>query len=342
MISSRAIRESHQRRYALYGVVLDTPCEISGLREVEGIDATVVLDAAGAEAFARARRETGGRSDAVKDDGWFHHATLADGSEYMRWSGHFEFLVDPTGCDIVFHELEMASPEALQTYLLGQVLSFALLKKGIEPLHATTVVVDGHAIAFVGDSGAGKSTLAASFLAAGHSLLTDDLLVLMEDAAELQGCPGMPRLKLFPEVAAALLPETAAGVAMNEWTRKRIVPLARNQFRDSVAPLSAIFIIASSAGSAGNATSSGVGESTPEVIGGRNEVEPLSSRRAFFELIENTYNPLLDDGRRLRRQFHQIARWIELVPFATLRGPRDLGRVSELRDAILDYLSSRP
>jgi hypothetical protein len=342
MISAPAARGRDRHRHEIYGVVLDTPYEIIGLREVEKKDATVVLAAAAAGAFARASRDAGDRSRAGNDDDWFHHATQEDGSEYLRWSGHFEFLIDAAGSEIVFSELDAASPEALQTYLLGQVLSFALLKQGIEPLHATTVVVDGRAVAFAGGSGAGKSTLAASFLAAGHRLLTDDLLVLEEGEDEVLGYPGMPRLKLYPEVAATLLPAAAAGVAMNEFTRKRILPLMENQFRDSVAPLAAIFILESPPDSAANATGSRAGESTPRFALGSPEIEPLPSRRAFFDLIENTFNPLLDDRQRLRHQFHQIARWIERVPVATLRGPRDLGRVSELRDAVLDYLRPRP
>ena len=127
--------------------------------------------------------------------------------------------------------------------MLGQALSFALLKRGVEPLHATTVCVDEAAVAFVGESGAGKSTLAASFLAAGNPLLTDDLLVLRRRGNGLYGYPGMPRIKLYPEVATAVLPGLAEGFKMNEWTPKRILPLAAAQFRDTPAALSAIFIL---------------------------------------------------------------------------------------------------
>ena len=58
------------------------------------------------------------------------------------------------------------------------MLSFSLLSLGYEPLHATAVVVDGEAVAFLGDCGYGKSTLGAAFLARGFPLLTDDVLAL--------------------------------------------------------------------------------------------------------------------------------------------------------------------
>ena len=89
------------------------------------------------------------------------------------------------GAGIVGRPIEDQSLEVFQTYLLGAVLSFALLKQGIDPIHATVVVVDGMGIALLGNTGYGKSTLAAAFLASGHRLLTDDLLVVSRRAEGL-------------------------------------------------------------------------------------------------------------------------------------------------------------
>jgi hypothetical protein len=86
----------------------------------------------------------------------------------------FEFLVSPDARRIEYRTLGRVSSESLATYLLGQVLSFALLSRGYEPLHATAVVIDGQAIAFLGDCGHGKSTLGAGLIARGFGLLTDD------------------------------------------------------------------------------------------------------------------------------------------------------------------------
>ena len=91
--------------------------------------------------------------------------------------------------------------ESFQVYLLGQALSFALLKLGFEPLHATAVVVDGRAVALLGESGSGKSTLAAAFVDAGFQMLTDDVLMVHECRGEAMAYPGPARLKLFPKVA---------------------------------------------------------------------------------------------------------------------------------------------
>ena len=85
--------------------------------------------------------------------------------------------------------------------MLGQALSFALVRQGFEPLHATVVVVDDHAVAFLGGNAFGKSSLAACFLEAGYRLLTDDLLILRESSDRILAYPGPPRIKLFPKIA---------------------------------------------------------------------------------------------------------------------------------------------
>src|SRR5580692_542597 len=113
-------------------------------------------------------------------DGWYERASSADGSEYLRWPNLFEFMVSHDGRSVACGLLDRASLESFQTYLLGQVLSFALVRQGCEPLHATAVVVEGKAVAFLGESGYGKSTLAAAFLQHGHHILTDDLLMVGE------------------------------------------------------------------------------------------------------------------------------------------------------------------
>ena len=104
--------------------------------------------------------------------------------------------------------------------MLGQALSFALVKQRFEPLHATVVVVDDQAVAFLGDNASGKSSLAACFLEAGYRLLTDDLLMLQESSNRVLAYPGPPRLKLFPKIASRFLGRTANRVQMNPDTEQ--------------------------------------------------------------------------------------------------------------------------
>jgi hypothetical protein len=60
--------------------------------------------------------------------------------------------------------------------LEGWVLSVLVTLRGGSVLHASSVVLDGQLIVFVGNSGQGKSTLAALLCATGGQLFSDDVL----------------------------------------------------------------------------------------------------------------------------------------------------------------------
>lgn len=270
--------------------------------------------------FSRASRAAG---LPLKEARWFEHAGLPDGSLYLRWSGLFEFLLAPDGRKIAWHPLAATSFEVVWTYLLGQVLSFAQLKRGIESLHSTAVAVDGGAVGFVGDCGYGKSSIGAAFLQAGYRLLTDDLLVVKEEDRGFIAPPGPSRIKLFPEVAKRLLGEGIRGTPMNHLTPKLIVPLTRNQVCAGPVPLRAIYVL-----------------EPPAPRGPRITIRPLSGRAAFLQMIKHTFNPVIVEPERLRRQFDVAGRLASQVPIKSLSYPRSLGRLRAVREAIESDLAA--
>lgn len=301
------------RTYRVYGLSLRSrgvlPCPEGvgpALAEIELVDAPAALF---------------GKVVAQPNDGdWFHYRRLSDGSNYLRWSGLFEFLVSPDGRRIACHALDQASREAFHTYLLGQVLSFALLEHGIEPLHSTAVVVDGEAVGFIGDCGYGKSSLGAAFLQAGHRLLTDDLLVVKEERNGFLAYPGLPRIKLFPHIARRLFGGRLTGAPMNNFTPKLVIPLKQNRMaRLGAVPLKAIYVLRPPGESPRN---------------GRISIRVLSPRRAFLELVKNTFNPVIVEPWRLKRQFALAAQLTSRVPVKSLSFPRSLARLAAVREAI--------
>jgi hypothetical protein len=197
-----------------------------------------------------------------------------------------------------------------------------LIKLGIEPLHSTTVVINGKAVAFAGDCGYGKSTLGASFVQAGHALLTDDLLVVREEDYGFMAYPGPPRLKLFPDIAKRLFGRGINGTPMNNLTPKLVIPLEQDAkvfWRDAT-PLKAIYVL------------------TPPTGGSRSHritIRLLSPRRAFVELLKNTFNTVVVDPARLRRQFDLAARLVGKVPVKSVSFPRRLARLPAVRETIL-------
>jgi hypothetical protein len=251
---------------------------------------------------------------------WYRHASLPDGSTYVRWDGIGEFVVAADGRRITHRQQNAASFESFQVYMLGQALSFALVKQCFEPLHATAVVVDGQAIAFLGDNAFGKSSLAACFLEAGHPMLTDDLLILRPGPDGVLAYPGPPRIKLFRRVARRFLGEAGHRGGMNAETDKLIVPIEGERRCSRPVRLKAIYTLAA-----------------PRDACRRSDVsiEPLSAREVFVELIKGTFNRRLVSRQRLERQFSFVGALSELVPMRKLIYPRALDRLPEVRSMLL-------
>ncbi|MDB5036191.1 MAG: hypothetical protein JWQ98_3432 [Chlorobi bacterium] len=100
----------------------------------------------------------------------------------------------------------------LRSLLMGPFMAMLLHQRGMLVLHGSGVEVDGRAIGFLGDSGQGKSTTAAALIAAGHRLISDDLLPVAIDGNRHTAAvaPGPMFLKLWPEAAGALGHDPAA------------------------------------------------------------------------------------------------------------------------------------
>lgn len=303
--------------YRLYGLWLRSQWPLpypegteAGLTEIELFKGSNFL-------FSEAARETMTQANA---DAWFHHACLQDGSTYLRWSGLFEFLISADGRRIAGRPFNGVTEEAFHAYLVSQVLSFAMVKQGIEPVHATVVVVNGQAVAFLGDCGYGKSSLGAAFLQAGYPLLTDDVLVMKEEDSGFYAYPGTPRIKLFPAIAKSLLGERVKGTPVTNLTPKLIISLDQHRSHRAPAPLKALYVL----------TRPRVGSSRKRVI-----IRCLSQRRAFLELLRNTFNRVIIEGERLKRQFTMGTLVASKVPIKSLSYPRILALLPSVREAIL-------
>ena len=244
---------------------------------------------------------------------------MQDGSIYLKWPGVVEFLISSDGCRVLCKAFESKThQEALETYVLGPVLSFVLVRRGIEQLHSTAVVVGGKAIAFIGNSGYGKSTLGAAFLWAGYRLLTDDLLVLRKAGHELLAYPGPQRIKLLPNIATLLMPDRARKTRMNAFTSKLVVSLTDNEFQQYAVPLHTIYFL-----------------HPPPSRDCATVVRRRSRRQAFLELLRSNYNELVTYKDRPRHQFMHAAELAENVVLKSISYPRKVESLPQVRDTIL-------
>lgn len=245
---------------------------------------------------------------------WFSHKNLEDGSIYLRWSSLFEFVVTANGREIVARPLKKSSVETFSTYLLGQVLSFALVKRGLESLHSSAVVINRGAVGFLGDCGQGKSTLLASFVAAGYRQLTDDLLLLKKIRSSVMALPGPARIKLMPKVARLL---GADGPSMNDLAYKKVISLSASQMQQSPVRLRALYLLVE-------------GSNSDEI-----KIASLKGRKVLLAMVKNSFNVMINDKYRLKRQFAWAAAIASTVPVRTISYPRNLRLLPRVRAAIL-------
>jgi hypothetical protein len=182
-----------RQRYRVFGLELDVPCEIEGL--------------------VPSPAKSG---DAVRIEFGPVPASIADASSAGPYAtvNREEYLVDIPGLLRMYMPAEgrfVAEPAAgvelnrCWMFLLGMVPTLAGMRRGMVPLHASSVAVNGGCIAFGGQSGDGKSTLAASMLKLGYHHHADDLC-LMETAHTdaVRVSAGVPELKLCYDAAETL------------------------------------------------------------------------------------------------------------------------------------------
>ena len=314
-------RRSH--KYYLYGLCLRSHWRLPYSERPASYGAEVSLVHATCRSLPtpgnRSRRQTG-QPNGLND------LLLDDGRTYLRWPRRFEFVVSADGRTIAGRPLQRTSGEIFHTYLLNQALSFALVKQGFDPLHATVVVVGGAAIALLGDSGYGKSTLAASFLEAGHSVLTDDLLVLSQHGRDFLAHPGPPRMKLFPDAVAGLGLHAAAGTPISRSTAKLLIPLDDRQVTRSPVRLRRMYVLPSP---------------PSQVRRRRVTIRRLTRRAACVELFRGVFNTSVADSGRLARQFDLAAKVSMAVPVCRINYPRSLRLLPAIRDAIISDLASQ-
>lgn len=145
--------------------------------------------------------------------------------------------------EILVHSNPDASESLVRLPLLGTVFATLLHQRGFLVLHGSAVVINGRAIAFIGEKGMGKSTTTVTLHKRGHRPITDDIVAIdCRNPAESLIYPSFPQLKLWPDAALSVgedpndMPEVADGII------KRAYPLG-DDFSLEPVPLKAIYVL---------------------------------------------------------------------------------------------------
>jgi hypothetical protein len=311
----RKIRRAVPRTYAVYGLTLDSEIWLS-IGAAPPAPADITIAAGDAAEFERLKS---GLNVFRQAGACYDRGIPSDGSDYLCWPDLFEFIVSADGRRITCHASDRAEREALEMYLLGPVLSFALVKQGKEPLHASVVELNGRAVGFLGPSGQGKSTLAASLIRAGARLVTDDLLLVRSRGIALCASPGPQRVKLFPEAADACDLSSRSSVAMNPATPKLIFELESIERTVEPVPLAALFVL---------------GETARP--GEPPHARRLPKQEAFIALVSAAFNGRVTGADRFERQFKAAESLSTRLPVWQLTYERKFSVLEDIRALVLD------
>ena len=246
---------------------------------------------------------------------------LHEGKFYrFSYADRTEFVVDQAGREIWTTWPAPLTLEDNATYLLGPVLGFVLLLRGMVCLHASAVVVGGQAIALIGPAGAGKSTTAAAFAARGFSVLAEDVVTLDDRGESFWVRPAYPCIRLWPTSAAALFGSRAALPPMTPNWDKCYLDLTQHsgRFETEPRPLAAVFLLSER-------------RDDPRAP----LVETIDRAAGLMSLIANTYATKLMDKQMRAREFEILSRLSAKVPLRRVTPHADPNRIPELCDSIL-------
>jgi hypothetical protein len=109
----------------------------------------------------------------------------------------------------------------LSRYIIGTVMALLLYQRGLMVLHASSLNINGAAVAFLGTPGSGKSSIAAALHKNGHEIITDDVSAIDFKGGKFRVFPGYPQIKLSDDVARSLGYDIKSSIKLDSQEEKR-------------------------------------------------------------------------------------------------------------------------
>lgn len=246
----------------------------------------------------------------------------------IRYCDETLFILDHQGTRIWATWPDNLTLEDTATYFLGPVIGFVLRLRGVICLHASAVVINHQAVIFVGDAGAGKSTTSATFAKIGYSILSDDIVALVDQTDQFWVQPAYPRVRLWSPSVEALYktPDALPRIVPTHPTwDKRYLDLNQTgyHFQQQPVRLGAVYLLQERA----------EGLEVPII-------EPISTQLGLIALAQNTYTNYLLDKQGLSQEFAVLSRLSQHVPLRQLTAPANLNQLQQLCDAVIaDFLA---
>lgn len=246
----------------------------------------------------------------------------SNGGDYFLGSvAGLGMLLVREGCEIVLDPEPNVDEAVLRPVILGPLFSMLLRQRGFLVLHASSVEIDGVAVAFMTHSGGGKSTMADAFHSRGYSLLTDDVMAIDLSGEEPMVIPSFPQVKLLPDAASAIGHDVQSLPLLHPDSPKLAHQLSEG-FNQTPLPLKRLFVLE---------------------MGTELEIVPLSPQESFVELVRNSRAvALLNAPEFSSDHLHQCTKLYQQVPICTLRRKRDLAALPDVVKLVTDSISPLP
>jgi hypothetical protein len=225
------------------------------------------------------------------------------------------------GCAITVQPEPNVPQRNVRLFLLGSAFGALLHQRGLLPLHANAVEIDGKAVAFMGASGAGKSTLAAWFHRHGYRIIADDVCVVrFEEKNGARVVPGLPRLRLWSEAFEVLgrspegLSRSYAGAEEHD---KFDLPVAQEAAGLHPTPLVAAYVLGQAA---------------------QFSIAPLTGLEAADAVFANTYRgSYIGTANSPVNHWTNSVRLVRTTPIFTASRIWGLSRLGEQSQLLLDH-----
>ena len=230
----------------------------------------------------------------------------------LRFHGIADFLLSADGSDLRCHPAPDAPVDWEQIYR-QQVLPLQRAQQGEAVFHGGAVCRADGAMVFLGPSGQGKSTLTAACAGSGMAFLTDDCLVLREEA-QVEVLPDEAHVRLWADSFEAI-----SGNPLDDppssWRKPRLqADDARMPHRMQPARLACMITLD--------------GEADDIML------ERLSPADAAMLWRANAFVVDLRSPHVLRTSLQRAARLAQVVPAYRLAYPRDYARLPEVVAAV--------
>lgn len=247
--------------------------------------------------------------------------------------GHFVLRVfsaleyEYAGSKIICTAQDATDPR-IEAGLLGAVLAFWLEMHQVIALHASAVTVDNRSLIFLADSLGGKSSLAASFLQAGYTFLSDDIVPIEKGEHGFLSRPGYPIIKLWPAEANHFfgnLPSPQKELPESEKLKIAIGPTGFGQFASSKTSIHCLYL-----------------PQRYEMAGNSSPIQiiPISPRDAVIELLRHSFASRMAEAAGFAAaRLAAISEIARTIPLKRLIYPSGYHYLPQVRDALLADLS---